>query len=99
MNIMLVTTYYKSNTHNRYKNNKKEQVTTRQKIYILECDNCGCEFEKTSKRFKHTQMHCCSNCNHYVIAQQSSVKQKRINKYVDQFDASSGRAIGTFLLK
>lgn len=96
---MLVTTYYKSNTHNRYKNNKKEQVTTRQKIYILECDNCGCEFEKTSKRFKHTQMHCCSNCNHYVIAQQSSVKQKRINKYVDQFDASSGRAIGTFLLK
>lgn len=96
---MLVTTYYKSNTHNRYKNNKKEQVTTRQKIYILECDSCGCEFEKTSKRFKHTQMHCCSNCNHYVIAQQSSVKQKRINKYVDQFDASSGRAIGTFLLK
>ena len=55
---MLVTTYYKSNTHNRYKNNKKEQVTTRQKIYVLECDGCGSEFEKTSKKFKPTQMHC-----------------------------------------
>ena len=96
---MLVTTHYKSNTHSRYKNNKKEIVTTRQKIYVLECDGCGSEFEKTSKKFKPTQMHCCSNCNHYVIAQQSRVKQKRINKYVDQFDASSGRAIGTFLLK
>ena len=96
---MLVTSYYKTNVHTRYRNDIKEQVTTRQKVYVLQCDVCNIEFEKTSKQFKHTQVHCCCNCDHYNLAQKASVKQKRINKYVDQFDASSGRAIGTFVLE
>ena len=96
---MLVSSYYKNNVHVRTRNERKETIKTRQKVYILQCDSCGDVFEKTSKNYKPSQSHCCCNCNHYKLAQQASVKQKRINKYVDQFDASSGRPIGTFIVE
>ena len=93
---MLVDSYYKENLHVRKRHGRNEKVKTRQKQYILECDGCGARYEKTSKHFKNTSVHACSNCNSYKIAQQASVKQRRINQYVDQFDASSSRAIGSF---
>ena len=92
---MLVTSYLKENFHIRIRNNCEESVKTRQCWYVLECDCCGEQFEKSSKRFKDTSIHICSNCDHHKLAQEASVKQRRINKYVDQFDASSGRSIGS----
>jgi hypothetical protein len=93
---MLVTSYLKENFHVRIRNNCEESVRTRQRWYVLECDCCGEHFEKSSKHFKNTSMHVCSNCDHHKLAQKASVKQRRINKYVDQFDASSGRYISSF---
>lgn len=93
---MLVNSYYKENHHIRTRNGHEETVKTQQRWYLLECDGCGTQYEKTSKHFKNTSVHACSNCNSHHIAQQASVRQRRINRYVDQFDASSGRAIGSF---
>tara|TARA_B100000795_G_scaffold263286_1_gene242208 strand:- start:179 stop:454 length:276 start_codon:yes stop_codon:yes gene_type:complete len=91
---MILNTYIKENTHNRTRNSLTEKVKTKQKVYVLQCDNCNSVYEKDSKNFKKSTINICKDCNHHKYAQIESTKSKRLNRY----DASSGKILGTFKL-
>ena len=51
------------------------------------------------KEYKHkTQTHYCKDCYSKNLAQFKSAEKRRLNRYVDTFDASSGKPLGTFKL-
>jgi hypothetical protein len=96
---MLIEKYRSYGHHTRVRNGRKETVKTIATYYKLRCDNCELEFSRSSKDFKHsTQTHYCKECYTKNLAQSKSAQSRRLNKYVDAFDASSGKPLGTFKL-
>ena len=96
---MLLETYTGISTHFRTRNGRKETVRTLATYYRLQCDNCDAQFTRSSKQYKHkTQTHYCKDCYSKNLAQFKSAEKRRLNRYVDTFDASSGKPLGTFKL-
>ena len=96
---MLVEIYTGISTHTRTRNGKPENVRTLATYYRLECDSCNNQFTRQSKQFKHkSQTHYCTDCYTKSRAQLKSAEQRKVNNYVDKFDASSGKPLGTFKL-
>lgn len=96
---MLIDTVRTFNIHTRIRNDKTETVKTIGTDYILQCDKCGVEFARSSKHYRDkTNTHYCKDCYSKPLAQLVSAKTRKINRYVEKFDASSGKPLGTFKL-
>jgi len=96
---MLVDSIRKFNSHTRMRNGKQETVKTIGTTYILECDKCRGKFERSSKYYRGgAGAHYCKECYSKTLAQLASAKTRKINRYVEKFDASSGKPLGTFRL-
>ena len=94
---MQISDYIKKNEHIRVRNGQHEIVHTKQTIYVLKCDCCGKVYTRPSKQHKSADKHVCSECNHYKFAQTISVQSRKVNRYVNQIDASSSKPLGTFI--
>ena len=90
----------RTNNHTRIRNGREEIVTTKQKVYILQCDSCGGTFERSSKQMKpgrasNEYTHVCNGCNSKVFAQIVSARIRKVNGY----DASSSINISDMYLR
>lgn len=87
---MILETTKEFRTYYRIRNGKKQECIVGTTIYILRCDNCYCEFTRSSKVFdKRSYAHVCSNCNQKKFAQ----RQSSIIRHYNKHDASSSKLI------
>tara|TARA_B100000989_G_scaffold147781_1_gene110101 strand:+ start:9090 stop:9353 length:264 start_codon:yes stop_codon:yes gene_type:complete len=87
---MILEKLQKHRTYYRTRCGKKQKCVIGYTVYILRCDNCGCEFTRTSKVFnRRSSAHVCSDCNQKKFAQ----KQSSILRQYKKYDASSSKTI------
>ena len=83
---MIVSTRQSRTYYTRTRKGKMHVVPTVRTVYVLQCDCCKQEFERTAKQLnKRSVVHVCGHCDQKSFAQKQSTLWKRVGG----IDASS----------